>query len=117
MQLSQDPETMADLRKFQTLGFVDDTSHRSKVLQLFFSSESGMQKLQKTHNITSKMRNNASFQLYAPEDDETGNLSTHLKPADSCAGLATAARAHGRQQPLSHGGTRMLSRFAAFRGF
>ena len=64
-------------------------SHWSKVLQLFFSSESEMQKLQrKTHNITSKMCNNGSFQLYALEDDKTGNLGTLLKPADSCAGLA-----------------------------
>ena len=49
---SQDPETKADLRNFQTLGFVDDTSHRSKVLQLFFfSSENEMQMPQmKTHN-------------------------------------------------------------------
>ena len=31
---------------------------------------------------------NASFQLYAPEDDKTGNMSALLKPADSCAGLA-----------------------------
>ena len=28
------------------------------------------------------------FELYAPEDDKTGNLSTLLKPADSCAGMA-----------------------------
>ena len=48
-----------------------------------------MQKLQKkTHNVLSKMRNNASFQLYAPEDDKTGNMSALLGPADSCAGLA-----------------------------
>ena len=86
---SQDPETMADLRNFQTAGFVDDISHWSKVLQLFFSSENEMQKLQKkTHNSTSKVRNNASFQLYAPGDDKTGNLSALLKTADSCAGLA-----------------------------
>ena len=70
-------------------GFVDDTSHWSKVLQLFFSSENEMQKLQtKTHSITSKMRDNASFQLYAPEDDKTGNLSALLNPADSCVALA-----------------------------
>ena len=78
-----------NLRNFQTPRFVDYTSYWSKVLQLFFSSESEMQKLQKkTHNITSKMRNNASFQWYAPEDDKTGNMGTLLKPADSCAGLA-----------------------------
>ena len=48
---------MADLRRnFQTSGFVDDTSHWSKVLQLFFSSENEMQKLeQKTHNFVSTM--------------------------------------------------------------
>ena len=43
----------------------------------FFSSESEMQKIQKkTHNINSKMRNNASFQQCAPEDNrrETGAL-------------------------------------------
>ena len=62
---------MADLRNLETPWFVGDTSHWSKVLQLFFSSESKMQKLQKkTRNITSKMRNNESFQLYAPEDDK-----------------------------------------------
>ena len=117
MQLSQYPETMADLRKFQTLGFVDDTSHRSKVLQLFFSSGSEMQKLQKTHNITSKMRNNALFQLYAPEDDKTGNLSTLLKLADSCAGLATECVLMAVSNHSVTGAQRMLSRFAAFRGF
>ena len=79
---------MADLRNFQTPGFVDDTSHWSKGLQLFFSSENDLQKLQKkTHNTTSKMRDNASFQLHAREDDKTGNLSALLKPADSCVAL------------------------------
>ena len=87
--LSQDPETIAVLRNFQTPLFVDDTSHWSKVLQLFISSESEMQMLQeKTHDSTSKMRNHSSFQLYAPEDEKTGNLSTPLEPADTCAGLA-----------------------------
>ena len=67
----QGPETMVDLRNLQTPRFVDDTSHW---VQLFFSSDSEMQKLQKkTHYVTSKMRNNASFQLYAPEDAKTGN--------------------------------------------
>ena len=80
MQLSQNAETMSDLRNFLEL---------EQVLQLFFSSECEMQKLQKkTHNISSKMRNNASFQLYAPEDDKTGNMSTLLEPADSYAVLA-----------------------------
>ena len=72
----------ADQRNFQTPGFVDDTSHWSKVLQLFFSSESEMQKLQKkTHNIAST----------APEDDITGNTSTLVKPADSCAAWPKSA--------------------------
>ena len=82
---------MADLRNFSTPGLVDGTSHLGMVLQLFFSSESKMQKLQKkTQNIASKMCNNASFQLCAPEDffDTTGNTSTLLKPADGCAVLA-----------------------------
>ena len=68
---------MADLRNFQTPRFVDGTSHMSKVVQLF-SSEREMQKTQKK---THKMRNPA------PEDDKTGNMSTLLKPADSCGGL------------------------------
>ena len=85
---SPDPETVADLRNFQTPGFVDETSHWSEVLQLFFSPENDLQKLQKkTDNITSKMRNNASFPLHAPEDDKTGKLSALLKPADSCVAL------------------------------
>ena len=63
-----------------------------------------MQKLRKkTHNITSKMRNNASFQLYAPEDDKTENLSTLLKPADS-RGFDQKVRAHGLNQPVVHVG-------------
>ena len=77
------------MQNFQTVGFVDDTPHVSKILRSFLFSPCEMQKIPKqTHNITSKMRNNVSFQLYAPEDEKIGNLSTLLKPTDSCAGLA-----------------------------
>ena len=101
---SQDSETAADLRNFQTSGFVDDASHWSKVLQLFFSSENEMQKHQKkTHNVLSKMRNNASFQLYAPEDDKTGNMSALLKPADSCDECVVMSVLKTCNQSFPHG--------------
>ena len=54
-----------------------------------------MQKLEnKTHNITSKIRNNTSFQLYAPEDDKTGK---HEHASEKVP-------VHGLQQPLVHVG-------------
>ena len=66
---------MADLEHFLTPGLFDDTRQVSEILQSFFSFESEMQKIQRRHTHHFK-------------DDKTGNLSTHLKPADSCAGLA-----------------------------
>ena len=88
VQLSQDPETLTDLRSFRSPRFVDNTSHWSKILQLF-SSESDMQKLQKkTHNIFEDAQQRVIPVVRARGRQDWKLESTVLKPADSRVGLA-----------------------------
>ena len=87
----------------QTPGFFGDTTHWSKVLQLFFSSENEMKKLQKkTHNITLKMRKNIPVARARGQQD--GILERASEASGQLRGLGQKVRAHGLEQSLVHVG-------------
>ena len=96
---------MADLRNLETPRFVDDTSHWSKVLHLFFSSENEMHKLQKkTRNITSKMRKQRVIPVLRARGRQDGELEHASEASEQLRGLGQKVRAHGIDQPLVHVG-------------
>ena len=79
---------MADWRNFQTPGLVDDTLHWSKVLQLFFSSENEMQKLEKkTQNIASKMRKQRVISVVWARGRQDGKLERASEASGQLRGL------------------------------